>query len=104
MLGRDPSGNIAKSADHADLLPDSLAGEPCNPDNWCLKSGFRFKLSAACSQRRCQEYVLLAVPIGGNSGTRNFCSNSDGVIRAKPGAPWDGPLTVSDCKGWLPVQ
>jgi hypothetical protein len=104
MLGPDPSGTLAKSSDQADLLSDSLTGEPCNSDGWCLKSGFRFKLAAVCTQRRCEEYVLLAVPVGTNTGTRNFCSTSDGVIRAKPGAPWEAPLTASDCKGWLPIQ
>jgi type IV pilus assembly protein PilA len=103
-LGPDPSRNPAQSPDHADLLPDSLTSESCNPDGWCLKSGFRFKLAAACTQRRCQEYVLLAVPVSANTGTRNFCSTSDGVIRTKPGAPWETPLTASDCKGWLPIQ
>lgn len=103
-LGRDPSRTPAQSPDHADLLDDSLTGETCNSGGWCLKSGFRFKLAGACTQRRCQEYVLLAVPIGANTGTRNFCSTSDGVVRAKPGAPLETPLTASDCKGWLPIQ
>jgi hypothetical protein len=103
-LGPDPSGSLAKSPDHADLLPDSLTSEPCNSDGWCLMSGFRFKLAATCTQRRCQEYVLVAVPVGPNTGMRNFCSTSDGVIRAKAGAPWEGPLTTSDCKGWQPIQ
>jgi hypothetical protein len=103
-LGRDPSGTLAESPDHADLLDDSLARENCNSEGWCLKSGFRFKVAAACTQRRCQEYVLLAVPVSANTGTRNFCSTSDGVIRAKPGAPWEAPLTASDCKGWQPIQ
>jgi type IV pilus assembly protein PilA len=103
-LGRDPSGTFAQSPDHADLLTDLLTGETCNPDGWCLKSGFRFKLAAACTQRRCQEYVLLAVPVSANTGTRNFCSTSDGVIRARPGAPWEASLAPTDCKGWLPIQ
>jgi type IV pilus assembly protein PilA len=103
-LGPDPSGTLAQSPDHAGLLSDSLTSEPCNSDGWCLKSGFRFKLAAACTQRRCQEYVLLAVPVSANTGTRNFCSTSDGVIRTKPGAPWEAPLAASDCKGWLPIQ
>ena len=103
-LGPDPSGALAQSPDHADLLSDSLTSEPCSSDGWCLKSGFRFKLAAACTQRRCQEYVLLAVPVSANTGTRNFCSTSDGVIRTRPGTPWEAPLTPSDCKGWLPIQ
>jgi type IV pilus assembly protein PilA len=103
-LGPDPSGTLAQSPDHAGLLPDFLTSEPCNADGWCLKSGFRFKVAATCTQRRCQEYVLLAVPVSASTGTRNFCSTSDGVIRTKPGAPWEAPLTASDCKGWLPIQ
>jgi type II secretory pathway pseudopilin PulG len=103
-LGPDPSGALAQTQDHADLLPDSLTSESCNPDGWCLASGFRFKLTAACAQRRCQEYVLLAVPVSANTGTRNFCSTSDGVIRTKPGAPWETPLTPPGCKGWQPIQ
>jgi type IV pilus assembly protein PilA len=103
-LGFDPSGTLAGSPDHAGILPASLTSEACNSDGWCLNSGFRFKLAPACTQRLCQEYVLLAVPVSANTGTRNFCSTSDGVIRAKPGAPWDAPLAPSDCKGWLPIQ
>jgi type IV pilus assembly protein PilA len=101
-LGPDPSGTLAQSPDHSGLLSDSLTGESCGSDGWCLKSGFRFRLAAVCTQRRCQEYVLLAVPVSANTGTRNFCSTSDGVIRTKPGAPWEAPLAASDCKGWQP--
>ena len=104
-LGPGPSGTLRQSPDHADLLSDSLTGEPCNSDGWCLKNGFRFRVvAAACTQRRCQEYVFFAIPDSANTGARNFCSTSDGVIRSKPGAPWDGPLTASDCKSWLPIQ
>jgi type IV pilus assembly protein PilA len=103
-LGRGPSGTLAQSPDHADLLDDSLTGETCNSDGWCLKSGFRFKLAAACIERHCLEYVLLAVPVSAGAGTRNFCSTSNGVIHTKPGAPWEAPLTASDCKRWPPIQ
>jgi len=103
-LGRNPNGSLAESPNYADLLDDSLTNEACSQDGWCIKSGFRFKLSGACTHRRCQEYVLLAVPVSANTGTRNFCSISDGVIRTKPGAPWEAPLTASDCKSWLPIQ
>ncbi len=103
-LGPDPGGTLAQSADHAILLPSSLTSEPCNSDGWCVKGGFRFKLAATCTQRRCQEYVLLAVPVSASTGMRNFCSTSDGVIHVKSGAPWEAPLTASDCKGWLPIQ
>ncbi len=103
-LGHGPSGTLAQSPDHADLLDDSLTGETCNSDGWCVKSGYRFKLAAACIERRCLEYVLLAVPVSVGAGTRNFCSTSNGVIHTKPGAPWEAPLNASDCKRWPPLQ
>ena len=103
-LGRNPKGSLAQSPNYADLLDDSLTNEACSQDGWCLKSGFRFKLAAACIERRCLEYVLLAVPVSASTGTRNFCSTSNGVIHAKPGAPWEAPLTASDCKGWPPIR
>jgi predicted phosphoribosyltransferase len=85
-------------------MSDSLTNEACSPDGWCLTSGFRFKLAAVCTERRYQEYVLVAVPVSANTGTRNFCSTSDGVIRTKLGAPWEAALTASDCKRWPPIQ
>ena len=102
-LGPDPGGALAQTQDHADLLPDSLARASCNSEGWCVKDGFRFKLAATCTLRRCQEYVLLAVPASASTGARNFCSTSDGVIRARPGAPWEAPLTAPECKGWPPI-
>jgi type IV pilus assembly protein PilA len=104
MLGPGPNGTLAQSPDHAALLSDALTGVPCNSDGWCVRNGFQFKLAGVCTQRRCQEYVVVAIPDSANTGTRNFCSTSDGVIRSKPGAPWEGPLSASDCKGWLPIQ
>ncbi|HTC64437.1 MAG TPA: hypothetical protein VK709_16475 [Candidatus Saccharimonadales bacterium] len=103
-LGPDASGTLAKSQDHADLLSGSLSNASCNPDGWCLKDGFHFKLTAVCTQRHCQEYVILAVPVSPGTGMRNICSTSDGVIRSKPGELWEAPLTAFDCKSWPPIQ
>ena len=103
-LGPAPNGARTQSPDHANLLPDSLTSEPCDADGWCLKSGFRFKLTATCLQRQCLDYVLLAVPVSINTGTRNFCSTSNGVIHSRPGAPWEAPLTSHECKSWPPIQ
>jgi len=103
-LGPAPSGPGPGSADHANLLDESLAGGDCSADGWCTKSGFRFKITAVCTQRRCQEYVVFATPVDTNTGSRSFCSTSDGVIRSKIGPPWAGPLTVPECKTWPPAQ
>jgi type IV pilus assembly protein PilA len=104
MLGPDPNGTPAGSPDHADLLDASLTGASCSPDGWCIKSGYRFKLSAVCMEGRCLEYILRAIPVDANTGTRNFCSTSDGIIHVQPGAPWEAPLTTSDCKRWPRIQ
>jgi len=103
-LGPNPSGTHDKSPDHADLVDASLTSATCSSDGWCSKSGYRFKLAAVCMERHCLEYVLRAVPVDANTGTRNFCSTSDGVIHVMPGAPWEAPLTASDCKHWPRIQ
>lgn len=92
------------SSDHAALLDKSLASENCAADASCTKSGFRFKIAAVCAWRQCQEYAVYATPVDGNSGARNFCSTSAGVIRSKAGPPWAGPFTVPECKTWPPAQ
>jgi type II secretory pathway pseudopilin PulG len=103
-LGPAPSGPGPGSPDHANLLDESLANENCSADAWCTKSGFRFKIAAVCAQRRCQEYVVFATPVDANTGSRSFCSTSDGVIRSKVGPPCAGPFTAPECKAWPPVQ
>jgi len=103
-LGPDPRGTAAVSPDHANLLDETLANPSCTSDAGCTKSGFRFKIAAVCAWSQCQEYAAYATPVDSNSGARNFCSTSAGVIRAKAGPPWAGPLTVPECKTWPPVQ
>ena len=103
-LGPAPGGTGPGSPDHAALLGESLASGNCSADGWCTKSGFRFKIAAVCTQRRCQEYVVFAAPVDANAGSKSFCSTSDGVVRSKAGPPWTGPFTVSECKTWPPAQ
>jgi type IV pilus assembly protein PilA len=103
-LARGTRGTAPQPTGIADLLTDSVTGEHCSPNGWCLWDGFRFKIAAACTQRLCKDYAVLAVPADTNAGARNFCSTSDGTIRSKPGAPLSGPLSASECKAWPPVQ
>lgn len=103
-LGPDPRGTNAGSADHADLIDETLANENCIADAWCTKSGFHFKVTALCKQHLCKEYVVLATPVDTNTGTRSFCSTSDGVIHSKPGPPLSSPVSVSECRAWPPLQ
>jgi len=103
-LGADPGRTGPGSSDHAALLEKSLASENCAADASCTKSGFRFKIAAVCAWRQCQEYAVYATPVESNSGARNFCSTSAGVIRSKIGPPWTGPFSVPECKTWPPAQ
>jgi type IV pilus assembly protein PilA len=103
-LGPDPAQINRYSAEHAGMIDASLAGPNCSAGTWCEKSGFRFSVSAVCKLQRCSEYVVTATPVSSSTGTRNFCSTSDAVIRFKTGVLHTAPLTAQECKTWSPLQ
>ena len=103
-LGPDPSATSAVSAEHASLIDTDLGNPSCTGTNWCVKSGFRFRVTGSCTQRKCREFVAIATPITSNTGGKNFCSTSDGVIHAKPGPPMLTSVTASQCRAWPPLQ
>ncbi len=103
-FGQDPRGPSFQSSDHASFLDETLANPTCTGDAWCTKSGYHFRIAAVCKQHVCTEYVVVATPVDSNTGTRSFCSTSDGVIRSKTGPPLTSTLTISECKTWLPLQ
>lgn len=103
-LGVDPRGPDKYSPEHAGLLDASLTNENCVENGWCTKSGFLFKVTGVCKQQVCADYVVVATPVSENTGTRSFCSASDGVIRWKAGPTLTTPLTISACKTWPPVH
>ena len=103
-LGPDPRGASFHSALRAGLLDSSLASPNCGAFKWCEKSGYRFSLSATCPAGPCKEYVVVAAPISSGTGTRNFCSTSDAVIRFRLESVLTSPITAAECKRWLPLQ
>ncbi len=103
-FGSDPRGGTVESPEHAALIDKSLANESCTGDAWCTKNGYRFRVTTACKQLPCKEYLVVAAPVDSNTGVRNFCSISDGVIRYKPGSPLNPPASVAECKAWAPLQ
>lgn len=103
-LGIDPHEPVAGSEGHAGLISETLAKESCTGGAWCTKSGYRFTVRSICKQHLCEEYVVLATPVDSNTGTRNFCSTSDAIVRYKPGSPLASPLSVTECKAWSPLQ
>jgi type II secretory pathway pseudopilin PulG len=103
-LGPDPSGKNTSSADHANMIDAILGGAACTANSWCIKSGFRFSLASVCKEKLCDDFVVVGTPTADNTGTRSFCSTSDGVIRYKTGAPVTSPVSVSECRTWTPLQ
>ncbi len=103
-LGADPRSINLLSAQHANLISSDLGNVTCASDSWCTKSGFRFTIKAFCQQTKCRDYVAVATPAGNGTGTRNFCSTSDGVIRFQQGEPLNQPISANQCKGWQPLR
>ena len=103
-LGPDPSGTNATSPQHASLIGSTLGNPSCTSGAWCIESGYRFSVTSTCKQRRCLEFVVVGTPVGSNTGTRNFCSASDAVIRFQVGPPLSSPVTVAQCRTWSPLQ
>ena len=103
-LGPGPGGAGGESADHAGLIDATLGNGSCTAGAWCTKSGFRFTVKAVCMQQQCSQFVVVGTPVASNTGGRNFCSTSDGVIRFKTGPPLTSPVSVSECKAWTPLH
>jgi hypothetical protein len=103
-LGPDPRGTGVSSADHASVIDSALGNASCTAGAWCTKSGYQFLIMAVCKKQTCDDYVVVATPVGSNAGTRNFCSTSDGVVRYRPGAPQTAPISVAECRSWSPVR
>ena len=103
-LGMDPHGPVAGSQEHAGFIDETLANESCRGGASCTKSGYRFTVRSICKQHLCEEYVVVATPVDSNTGTRNFCSTSDAIVRYKPGSRLPSPLSVAECRAWSPLQ
>jgi type IV pilus assembly protein PilA len=105
-LGPDPGGSGRPSPEHASAIDATLGNPSCTSDAWCAKSGYNFRVTADCKvgALACKEYVALGTPISSSTGTRTFCSTSDGVVRFKLGPPLSASITSSECRRWAPVQ
>ena len=103
-LGPDPRDLRASSADHANFIDATLGNESCTAGAWCTKSGFQFRITAVCKKARCDEYVVVGTPVSSDTGSRNFCSTSDAVVRFKAGPPLTATVTASECRTWSPLQ
>jgi type II secretory pathway pseudopilin PulG len=103
-LGSDPRGPGVHSTSHASLIDPTLGNATCTASAWCSKSGYNFNLRAICRERGCKEFVAVGTPATTGTGTKNFCSTSDGVIRFNVGPPVTALITASECRKWAPLQ
>jgi hypothetical protein len=103
-LGPDPNGSKSASPEHASFLDSTLGNPSCTATSWCTKSGYRFLTMASCIERTCKEFVALGSPLSTNTGMKNFCSTSDGLVRFSPRPPLISPISASECRQWTPLQ
>ncbi len=103
-LGFDPSRPGLSSPDRAGIIAEPLANPSCTAGAWCTKSGYEFQVTSLCKLQPCMNFLVLATPVSTATGTRSFCSTSDGIIRFKLGDPLTAPITIADCKSWTPLQ
>src|SRR5579871_6504350 len=103
-LGPDPRAVNSYTAQHAGIIDETLGNPSCTAGAWCIRSGYRFSLSATCRTQRCGNYVVVGTPVSSSTGTRSFCSTSDAVIRFKAGAPLTTPISVAECVTWAPLK
>ncbi len=99
-LGPNPNPPLNESPEHSGLLDEKLAGADCTGNAWCEKSGYRFQLVSVCKLNKCTEYVSFAAPANENTGTRAFCSTSDGVIRYKIDNTVKVTPSAAECRAW----
>jgi type IV pilus assembly protein PilA len=98
-LGPGSSGECsAPSESCAGLIDSTLA-------NVKLKNGFRYSMTATCgSDGVCTDYVTVATPVNASTGSRNYCSTADAVVRSNRVVPLASPpTTVEECQAWPPL-
>ena len=98
------SGSAGDSAKYAGFIDETLGNRACTNGAWCTKSGYRFSMTTVCKKGNCQSYTVVATPVSSGTGTRNFCSSSDAVIRFKMGPPLTEPISPAECKMWAPLN
>jgi type II secretory pathway pseudopilin PulG len=101
------NGNCSRdnaTPEHACLVDEALGNGSCTSGKWCEKNGYKFSVRSVCLQGQCPSYVVTAVPASPQAGGKSYCSTSDAVVRTSSGAAPATPLTVAECKRWVPVR
>jgi type IV pilus assembly protein PilA len=93
-----PALNCTPSVTSACLVDSSLTA--------ASKSGYTFAAKGIATGGSNTEYVVGAVPVSfDRTGTKDYCSSSDGALRWQTGATGDAPVsTLAECAVFAPVQ
>jgi type IV pilus assembly protein PilA len=78
-------------------LSDQLVGCAAEP---CIKSGYMFYLTSTSAAVPFSDYTSTATPVSwANTGSKNFCTADDGIIRYQKAAAASlgGPVIHTDC-------
>ena len=96
-LGPDAAGCTAPVAATACLI-DNVLGCAAQP---CAKGGYTYYLTASAAGPPVPDYTASATPLGvGTTGSRNYCSNPDAVVRmnaATPPTKLAAAAALADC-------
>jgi len=91
-LGPDAAGCVAPVAATACLIDNVLAATANGPSP---KGGYNYFLVSSVATLPVPDYTVTASPLGvGTTGSRNYCSNSDAVVRQTPTGTTATKLTV----------
>ena len=64
----------------------------------CTKGAYQYALGAtAAATLPNSDYVINAIPVGTQAGSKTFCSLADAVIRVKPFVVGDAPVAPAAC-------
>jgi type IV pilus assembly protein PilA len=100
-LGPDARGPQFYSAEHAGLVDGMLGNPSCKGNEWCIKSGYKFRSAAVCRpQKPCTDFVTVATPVSTSTGTRSFCSTSKLLIHLSSRPPLTDMISVAECEAW----
>ena len=87
------------AADITTLGPSAgSVAQNCSSNNLCTKYGYQFMIQTD-EQEPHQIYVITAVPVKpNNTGTRDFCAGTDGILRyARPASGRTTPYSADEC-------
>jgi len=90
-------GTIAPTATSACLIDDQLS---CSAGGPCTKGGYQYYMTSSSTTAPIPDYTASAGAIKvGTTGSRNFCTNPDAVVRQSPqgAAQITAAVALTDC-------